>query len=337
MTQVKQIIYKSHPDGMPKESDFEIKTTTIDESDLKEGQLYVQLLEVSVDPYLRYRMVEVGGGFEPFKVGQVMNSIALVRVITSKSDQFKKGDIVTGWSVPWQEYSILDATGVQKIPDVDVPLSYHLHSLGMTGLTAYFGLLDICNPKQGEIVLVSAAAGAVGMLVGQIAKLKGCKVYGIAGGEKKVNFVKQLGFDDALDYKGVSNMDDAIKKLCPDGIDVYFDNVGGETLEAVMINLRNFARISLCGSITEYNNAESSKGPRRYFNLTYANAKMEGFLVARWKDQFPKAIEELAGWLKEGKIQEKIDEWKGLENIVPAFIALFTGLNVGKVVVKIAE
>jgi hypothetical protein len=333
--QVKQITLKSYPNGMPTSDDFETKTVEVNEDDLKDGQVLGELVIVSVDPYLRYRMKKSATAFGGTKLGDPVLSLALFKVLASKHDNFKKDDIAHG-EVPWQQTFIADGNKVEKITRIDgIPLEYHLHSLGMTGVTAYYGLLDICKPQEGETVLVSTASGAVGMLVAQIAKLKGCKVYGIAGGQKKIDFVKKLGCDGVLDYKTVDNMDEAIKKLCPDGIDVYFDNVGGDILEAVMLNLNQFARISLCGSITQYNDSEEAKGPRRTFNLVTKNAKMEGFLVGRYQKQKQEGLKEIAQWIKEGKIQEKLEEHEGFEKIVPAFISLFEGANIGKVIIKV--
>ncbi|KAL0480051.1 NADP-dependent oxidoreductase [Acrasis kona] len=336
--QSKRIILKSFPQGHPKESDFEINTIEIKEDEVKDGQVLVKLLYVSVDPYLRYRMKQVDNkAFQGYKLNEPLTSICLARVISSKHGSLKEGDNVTSWNLTWQEFSIVKGEELNKLPSNDLPLSYYLHSLGMTGFTAYFGLLSVGEPKEGETVLVSAAAGAVGMLVGQIAKLKGCKALGIAGGKEKVEFVKSLGFDDCLDYKTVDNMDEAIKKFCPNGIDVYFDNVGSETLDAVLLNINDGARLPLCGSISNYNDTKEAQGPRRTFNLISKNAKMEGFLVSKYGKDFGKAQQEITEWLKQGKIKEQIDERNGMEKIVPSFIDLFHGRNTGKVVVKIAD
>lgn len=338
MTQNKKIILKTFPKGYPKEEDFETQTEEIDLT-LEDGEVLLKLKYVSVDPYLRYRMKSSDNkAFKGYKLNGPMNSICIAVVEDSKNESFKKGDHVSSWQLDWQTYSkVKNVQGLQKIPEVDLPISYFLHSVGMTGMTAYFGLLDLGKPKEGETVLVSAAAGAVGMLVGQFAKIKGCKALGIAGGPEKVKFVKSLGFDDCLDYKDVKNMDEAIKKFTPNGIDVYFDNVGSDTLDAVLLNINKGARLPLCGSISNYNDTEESQGPRRLFNLISKSAKMEGFMVGDFAQDFGKAQKEIIGWLKEGKVKEHIDERQGFDKIVSSFIDLFHGRNTGKVVIKVSE
>jgi hypothetical protein len=237
----------------------------------------------------------------------------------------------------WQEYVISNGRGIRKLDASQAPVSTALGVLGMTGMTAYFGLLDVCNPKPGETVVVSGAAGAVGSIVGQIAKIKGCKTVGIAGGDDKVEWIlKDCGYDAAFNYKTTDNYA-KLKDLCPNGIDVYFDNVGGAITDAVFMQINTFARMSICGQISQYNNAKPEMGPRLLGMLIVARAKAQGFLVTDYMPRFGEGLAEMSGWLREGKLKYREDIVEGFENLPKAFIGLFHGENTGKRIVKVQE
>jgi NADPH-dependent curcumin reductase CurA len=246
------------------------------------------------------------------------------------------GDHVIG-SLGVQNYAVSKGDGLRKLDLSLAPLPVHLSALGMTGLSAYFGLLDIGRPKAGETVLVSAAAGAVGMVVGQIAKIKGCRAVGIAGGPAKCRAItEEWGFDAAIDYK-TEHVRHAVKKHCPRGVDVYFDNVGGDILEAALANLARGARIVLCGAISQYNNTGPTKAPSNYMALLVHRARMEGFVVIDYADRYDDAIRELAGWMREGRLKSREHIVDGLENFPDTFLKLFTGDNTGKLILRVAD
>jgi NADPH-dependent curcumin reductase CurA len=259
---------------------------------------------------------------------------AVARVVESKHAGYAVGDVVAVY-MGWQEYAVSDGKGLRKV-DPSIPVTAALGILGITGLTAYFGLLDICDPKLGETVVVSGAAGAVGSVVGQIARLKGCRVVGIAGGDDKVEWIKrECGFDAAFNYKTTPDHGEALKELCPQGIDVYFDNVGGPITDAVLPQINTGARISVCGQISQYNNASPEMGPRLLSMLVVARAKMQGFLVSDYASRFGPALEELKGWYLAGQIRNREDIVEGFENLPTAFIGLLKGENIGKRLVKV--
>lgn len=273
----------------------------------------------------------------PYKVGEPISGGIVAEVVKSKTDQFPKGTVVLG-NLPWQQYSVHHTNGLRKLNPAIAPLSYHLGILGMPGLTAYIGLLHIGAPKAGETVVVSGAAGAVGTVVGQIAKLKGCRVVGIAGSDDKTNYLKQeLGFDETINYKTTTDIKAAIKEACPDGVDVYFDNVGGEISDAVYLNLNNFSRIAICGQIAYYNSTSVPTGMRVEPILLKRKAMMKGFIVSDYAADFESAAEDLAKWVQEGKLQYQETIIEGFENIPKAFLGLFSGQNTGKQLVKVAE
>jgi len=254
-------------------------------------------------------------------------------VIESKSPDFQVGDIVSGFG-GWQEYSIGNAKTARKVPNTGLPLSNSLGVVGMTGVTAYVGLLDLATPKEGEQVLVSTAAGAVGSIVGQIAKIKGCRVVGITSSDEKIEFLKSIGYDEVINYNTCGNLANAIAAACPKGIDVYFDNVGGETLEIAVDNINRFGRIILCGAISQYELKEKTKGPS-LISLIGKEVKIQGFIVSSYMARFPEAITNLAKWVHEGKIKPKETLFKGFDSIPDAFLSLFQGSNIGKVVVQL--
>ncbi len=329
-TQVKLI---ARPVGAPTADCWEIIETETPE--LAENQILVQNQYLSIDPAMRGWMNEGKSYIRPVKIGEVMRALAAGVVVESKHDDFKAGDFVTaGTGV--QEYAVLDGKEAVKVDPSFVPLPAYLGTLGMSGLTGYFGLLDTGQPKEGETVVVSGAAGAVGSVVGQIAKIKGCRVVGIAGGADKCQYVvDELGFDACVDYK-VGNLRNQLKEACPAGVDVYFDNVGGEILDTVLtlINLR--ARIVICGAISQYNATEKPVGPSNYLSLLVNRARMEGIVVFDNAANYGKAVKEMAGWITQGKLNSKVYVAEGGVRAFPeTLMKLFKGENTGKLVLKV--
>lgn len=331
----RQITLAARPVGFPKESDFKLVETPI--PSLDEGKVLVKILYLSVDPYMRGRMNDAKSYAKPVALGEVMVGGTVGEIIESKHPRFEVGEFVEG-RLGWQEYAISDGTDLRRIDPNLAPLSTALGVLGMPGLTAYFGLLAICNPQPGETLVVSGAAGAVGSLVGQIAKIKGCRVVGIAGSDDKVNWLLQeLGFDAAFNYKSTENYLAKVRELCPHGVDVYFDNVGGAITDAVLMSINTRARISICGQISQYNLEKPEMGPRLLGALLTNQARAEGFLVFQFADRYEEGLRQLAEWLREGKIRYREDITPGLENAPSAFIEMLLGKNTGKQLVKIAD
>ncbi len=327
-----QIILASRPKGLPTEENFE--TEDFELPAVNDGEVLLEGMYYSVDPYMCGRMNDVKSYAPPFETGQPISGGVVARVKESKSDDFKIDDIVTG-NLPWRKQMVVSDKGIQKIDATMAPPSYFLGILGMTGLTAYFGLMHIGKPQPGETVVVSGAAGAVGMVVGQIAKIQGCHVVGIAGADEKVKSLKEeFGFDDAINYKTTTDIKKAIAKACPKGVDIYFDNVGGEISDAVISNINFHARIPLCGQISLYNATEVPMGPRLQPMLLTRSILMQGFIVSNFKDDFPEGIKHLAQWLKEGKLQYSETVVHGFDQLPQAFLGLFKGENTGKMVVK---
>ncbi|HDG9397968.1 TPA: NADP-dependent oxidoreductase [Staphylococcus aureus] len=313
--QNKQILFNKIPEGMPQEDTFKIED--IDTPKLESDGVLVQTLYISVDPYMRGRMTKADSYVQPFEIGKPIVSHVVAKVIDSTLADYKKGDVVVGM-LPWRIINHVQADQITKVPTTDVPLDLYLSVLGMPGQTAYHGLLDIGQPKDGDTVVVSAASGAVGSVVGQIAKIKGCRVVGIAGGDKKVNYLTEtLGFDA--------------------GIDVYFENVGGTVGDEVFKHLNRFARVPVCGAISSYNHPEADIGPRIQGTLIKKQVMMRGFLVSEFANAFKEASEQLATWVQEGKIQSQVTIEDGFENAPRAFKNLFTGDNFGKQVIKVTE
>jgi NADPH-dependent curcumin reductase CurA len=271
----------------------------------------------------------------PVEIGTVMRAGTVGEVIKVKNNtNFKVGDFVSGWGGV-QEYSISDGKNYNIINDKNNPIHRYLGALGMPGMTAYFGIIKEGKIKSGDIVLVSAAAGAVGSLVGQIAKIKGCRVIGIAGGNEKCKYVKnELGFDEVIDYKN-DNIYSALKKYCPDGIDVYFDNVGGEILEAALAKLRMNSRVVICGAISQYNNKSKMKGPSNYLSLLVNRATMKGMVVFDYKNDYPIAIKQISEWFQQGKLKSNESIFNGIDNFYEIFLKLFNGNKRGKLILKI--
>ncbi len=317
---------------MPKESDFEMVSAP--RPTPGEGQFLVKSAFWSVDPYMRGRITGVRSYADPVLVGDIMLGGAVGEVVESNNPKFAVGDFVVGmWG--WQEYAILDGKGIQKLNPQLAPVSTALGVLGMPGITAYFGFLEICQPKPGDTVVVSGAAGAVGSLVGQIAKIKGCRVVGIAGGDDKVEFiVNDLGCDAGFNYKTCSNYVSKLKELCPNGIDCYFDNVGGAITDAVFPLLNLFGRVSICGQISQYNLEKPEMGPRLLTYILVKQARVEGFIVTRWMDRWGEGVAQMAEWLQAGKIKYREDVVIGFENIPKAFIDMLRGKNTGKMLIQ---
>ena len=329
----KTILLAKRPAGLPKLSDFEFVNEVVPE--LVEGEILLQPKYVSVDPYLRGRMNDVKSYIPPFELGKPISSGAIAQVIASKNEAIKEGDFLSG-ILPWKEKLVSNGEGLLKVDEAKAPLSAYLGILGMTGLTAYLGLTTIGKPKKGETLVVSGAAGAVGSVVGQIGKILGMRVVGVAGTDEKVSLLKnELGFDEGINYKTTENMTEALKRTCPDGIDVYFDNVGGSISEAVLFCINKFARIVCCGAISVYNNTELPKSISVQTFLVRNSALMQGFIVFDYADKYPEAIQQLSQWLAEGKLTYTETVREGFEKIPQAFLDLFDGKNKGKMVVKI--
>lgn len=329
------ITLRQRPDGKPEQSDFEFKEEKV--SELTSNQILLQNVYISVDPYLRGRMRDAKSYVEPFKVDEPISSPSIAKVIESNHDKFQKGDFVFG-DLPWKELQSFDGKGLRKVSKDQAPLSTFLGVLGMTGLTAYFGLEKIGKLKEGETLLVSGAAGAVGSVVGQIGKLKGCRVVGIAGSDDKIETLKNdFNFDEGINYKTKDDIKKAIAQTCPDGVDVYWDNVGGEISDAVFFHINKFARIVNCGAIAVYNDSEVPRGVSPQTFLIKNSALMQGFIVSNYQDEFQEGVQQLATWLKEDKIAHKETIVEGFENVPQAFIDLFSGENTGKMMVKVGE
>jgi hypothetical protein len=273
----------------------------------------------------------------PVELGEVMIGAVAGRVIESNDPRLSAGDPIEG-NLGWQEYAVAQAKTLRKVDSAAFPISSFLYVLGMPGLTAYFGLLDICRPQAGETVVVSAAAGAVGSLVGQIARIRRCRAVGIAGSNEKVHFItRELGFDAGFNYKETPDCYSKLKELCPNGIDIYFDNVGGAITDAVFRLLNTRARISVCGQISQYNRGDPGMGPRRLGQLLIKQAKAEGFLVHQFADRFEEGLHQLGAWVREKRIKYREDVVEGLENAPRAFIRMLEGRNIGKQLVKVAQ
>ncbi|PWK19857.1 NADP-dependent oxidoreductase [Xanthomarina spongicola] len=330
----KQLILVKRPEGLPDASTWTLKTNPI--PTISDGEFLVQQYYVSLDPAMRGWMNDSKSYIEPIAIGDVMRAGSIGKIIKSNHADFNIGDTVTGWGGV-QQYAIGTEKTWYKVDTKLAPMPMYLGTLGMPGMTAYFGILEVGKIKAGDVVLVSAAAGAVGSIVGQIAKLKGCYVVGIAGGKDKCNYLKnELGFDATIDYKS-ENIFDAVKETCPKGIDVYFDNVGGEILEAALSRLRMHARVVICGAISQYNNLEEVKGPKNYMSLLVNRATMQGMIVMDYAPNYGKAAKDMGQWLMEGKLKSKEDIYEGIENFHKTFIRLFSGDKKGKLVLKVIE
>lgn len=329
----KQIVLSGRPKGKPILENFETKNIQLPE--LKDNEMLLEALYFSVDPYMRGRMNDAKSYVAPFEVGQPITGGAVAKVVKSTIAPFKENDWVTG-NLPWQEQCISTENGLVKIDPSLAPASYFLGVLGMPGLTAYFGFMHIGAPKKGETVVVSGAAGAVGLVVGQIAKLQGCRVVGIAGTDEKVRLLKEeFGFDEVINYKTCTNLKIAIAEACPNAVDIYYDNVGGEISDAVISSINFNARIVLCGQIALYNSTEIPMGPRLQPMLLTRSVLMQGFIVSNYQSQFSEGFEQLATWLKEEKLKYKQTIVQGFDQLPAALLGLFEGDNVGKMIVEV--
>ncbi|CAD5249463.1 MULTISPECIES: NADP-dependent oxidoreductase [unclassified Imperialibacter] len=327
-----QIVLAARPVGTPTKDTFRFETTEVPA--LQAGQVLLQGLYYSVDPYMRGRMSDAKSYAPPFEVGKPFYGGVVAKVLSSKSDLFKEGDVVLGM-LSWAQQIVATEKELRKVDTTIAPASYYLGILGMPGLTAYFGLMHIGKPKAGETVVVSGAAGAVGVLVGQMANIHGCRVVGIAGTDEKVALIKkEFGFDEAINYKTTPNMRLAIKESCPNGVDIYFDNVGGPISDAVISNINFHARIPLCGQISLYNNTEMAMGPRIQPMLLTRSVLMQGFIVFNFQDKYPEGFKHLAQWVKEGKLKTTETIIDGFDQLPTALLGLFKGHNTGKMLVK---
>ncbi|HEX3280587.1 MAG TPA: NADP-dependent oxidoreductase [Pyrinomonadaceae bacterium] len=332
--QNKEIRFASRPTGLPAPQNFQIADSEVPQ--LSDGEVLVRTLYISVDPYLRGRMREGRSYVPPFEIGEVIMSGVVGQVVESRAPEFAAGDIVTGM-LGWRLYNVAKPGELRKIDPKLAPVTTALGVLGVTGLTAYFGLLDIGQPKEGETVVVSGAAGAVGMTVCQIAKIKGCRVVGIAGSDDKNKYLSdELGVDAVINYK-TEKVAEALKAACPDHIDVYFDNVGGEISDAVFPLLNQGARIVICGQISLYNLDKPDVGPRPQPYLLVNSALMKGFIITGYGPRFAEGVTQLAQWLTAGKLKYAETIVEGFENTPQAFIGLFSGDNLGKQIVKVGE
>jgi NADPH-dependent curcumin reductase CurA len=324
----------ARPVGMAKRSDWHY----IEEPARapSEGEVLVKTLYLSLDPAMRGWMNEGKSYIAPVQIGEVMRAGGVGKVVESKHPGFTAGDYVYG-TLGVQEYATLDGKALGKVDASAAPLPVYLGTLGMPGMTAYFGLLDVGKPQANETVVVSGAAGAVGTVVGQIAKIKGCRVVGIAGGKEKCDYLtQQLGFDAAIDYKS-EDVKKALRQHCPKGVDVYFDNVGGDILDIVLTQLARKARIVICGAISQYNTTTGFKGPSNYMSLLVNRASMTGMVVFDYASRYPEAMREMAGWIGAGKLKTREDIVEGIETFPETLLKLFKGENFGKLVLKVAD
>ncbi len=336
-----QVRLASRPVGLPTRANWSFTQEPVAEP--ADGGVTLKTLALSLDPAMRGWMNDAKSYIPPVGINEVMRAIGVARIAASKNPAFAVGDVVMA-TMGAQEYITLDAAGAKRagLAKIDARVgspNQWLNVLGMPGMTGYFGLMDIGQPQAGETVVVSGAAGAVGQTVGQLAKIKGCKVVGIAGGAAKCGWVvKELGFDACIDYKASpSSVRDGLKAHCPDGVDIYFDNVGGDILDHVLAKIRRNARIIICGAISQYNNTTPIQGPKNYLSLLVNRGMMKGMVVFDYTERFPVAIAEMAGYLKDGRMKSKEDVVKGLDTFPETLLKLFNGENFGKLVLQVAD
>jgi NADPH-dependent curcumin reductase len=329
-----QVRLIARPDGIPEARHFELASAPMPEP--REGQFLVRNRYLSVDPAMRGWVSAVANYSQPVEIGAVMRSRAVGEVIASRHPDYRVGEPVVGW-LGWQEYAVSDGKGIiRRVSETDLPLSAALGVLGMNGVTAYFGLLDVGQPKAGETVVVSTAAGAVGSAVGQIAKLKGCRTVGIAGGAEKTRLCRdEFGYDAAIDYKATRDLDAGLAQACPDGVDVYFDNTAGRISEAVLRRINKRARIVICGTASLSSWDPWPQGPRVERHLLVKSARMEGFLVFDYEHRTQEAVPQLAQWIREGKLRYREDILAGLDQAPDAIAGLYRGENLGKRLIKL--
>jgi len=329
----RQFRLAARPVGLPKRTDWQLTSTPLPQP--RDGEVLCRVLYLSLDPAMRGWMNEGKSYIAPVGIGEVMRAGGVGRVMVSKHPGFAVSDHVSG-GLGVQEYAAVDGAQLVKIDPALAPLPVFLNTLGMPGMTAYFGLLDVGQPKPGETVVVSAAAGAVGATVGQIAKIKECRAIGIAGGPAKCRYlVDELGFDAAIDYKA-EDVRKSLRANCPNGVNVYFDNVGGDILDIVLAQLARRARVVVCGAVSQYNNTTPIRGPSNYLSLLVNRARMEGMVVFDYADRYPQAGREMAGWIAAGKLKSREDIVEGLQTFPDTLLKLFSGENFGKLVLKVA-
>lgn len=329
-----QVRLAARPVGLPKRSDWQFTETPLPKPGDRE--VLVRTLYLSLDPAMRGWMNEGRSYIPPVGVGEVMRAGGIGRVVASNHPDFAVGDHVNG-TLGIQNYAVLEGGRLTKVDPKLAPLPVFLNTLGMPGMTAYFGLLDVGQPKPGDTVVVSGAAGAVGASVGQIAKIKGCRAVGIAGGAAKCRYlVDELGFDAAIDYKA-EDVREGLRTHCPKGVNVYFDNVGGDILDIVLTRLTLHARVVICGAISQYNNTTPVKAPSNYLSLLVNRARMEGMVVFDYADRFPQARRDIVAWIAAGKLKSREDVVEGLQTFPETLLKLFNGENFGKLVLKVAD
>jgi hypothetical protein len=321
----------ARPQGFPSEELFELAETPIPEP--AEGQLLIRNAYFSVDPYMRPRMNDVRSYVAPFTLGEAMTGGAVGQVAVSRHPVFAEGDWVLH-QFGWREWALSDGTALRPIDPAVAPVSTALGVLGMPGFTAWYGLFVVGEPKEGETVLVSGAAGAVGSAAGQMARIAGCRVIGSAGSDEKTAWLRELGCDGVFNYREQAPYA-ALKELCPDGIDIYFDNVGGEHLEAAIGAMRTFGRIVACGSISRYNDAEPAPGPRNMFLVVTKRLRIEGFIISDHFDRYGEFARQAGEWVRDGRLQYRETIVEGIENAPRAFLGLLRGDNIGKMLVKV--
>jgi len=328
----RRVVLVRRPPGEPAESDFRVEEVPMPEP--KHGEVLVKVAYLSLDPYQRGRMRDAASYAAPVGLGEVMTGGIVGEVVKSSSPRFGVGEIVED-RLGWQEYAIGGAPTMRKVDPSLAPISTANGVLGMPGMTAYFGLLEVGQPKPGETIVVSAASGAVGQVVGQIGKIMGCRVVGIAGGAKKCAFAKdELGFDACVDYKAANDLDAALRAACPNGIDVYFDNVGGEISDAVLRNLNFFGRVALCGSISQYNATTPPMGPRLLGTFVGKRVRAQGFIVTDFASRHEAAMRQMGEWIRNGRLKYREDVVQGIDKAPRAFIGMLRGENFGKMLVK---
>jgi NADPH-dependent curcumin reductase CurA len=327
----REIRLVARPQGFPDEDLFEVAEAPI--PDPSEGQVLIRNAYFSVDPYMRPRMNDVRSYVAPFTLGEAMTGGAVGRVAASRNSRYAEGDWVLH-QLGWREWALSDGSALRRLDPTGAPISTSLGVLGMPGFTAWYGLFVLGKPAEGETVLVSGAAGAVGSAAGQMASIAGCRVIGSAGSEEKLAWLKELGFDDAFNYRETAPRH-ALRELAPDGIDIYFDNVGGDHLEAAIGALRPRGRVVACGSISRYNDAEPAPGPRNMFMVVTKRLRIEGFIVSDHFDRFGEFAREAGEWLRDGRLHYRETVVDGIENAPKAFLGLLRGENIGKMLVKV--
>lgn len=330
---ITQIVLASRPIGVPSFENFRFEEVEL--RSISDGEIMIKPAYISVDPYMRGRMNDTKSYAPPYQLNEPIKGDIIGSIVESKSNKFKVGDTVLG-TLPWATFIIQDDTQLKKIESSDIPASYYLGVLGMPGLTAYFGMMEIGRPKEGETVLISGAAGAVGSTAGQIAGIKGCAVVGLTGTEEKVKLLKEhFGFHEAINYRSSKNLRKDIKAKCPNDVDIYFDNVGGEISDSVFANLNFRSRVVVCGQISLYNETRMQLGPRFLPIILTRSMLVKGFIVRDYEEQYAQGIQQLTAWVREGKLTTKETIVKGFDRLPEAFLGLFAGQNQGKMLVQV--